>query len=102
MRLSKYFWQTYKESPSDAEIASHKLLMRTGMIHKIGAGLYSYLPMGLRVIRKIEKIIREELDAIDSNELTMNFVTPAQLWKDSGRWDKMGSEMQRFSDQKDN
>tara|TARA_B100001971_G_scaffold214585_1_gene252859 strand:- start:69365 stop:71086 length:1722 start_codon:yes stop_codon:yes gene_type:complete len=102
MRLSKYFWQTYKETPADAEIASHKLLMRTGMIHKIGAGLYSYLPMGVRVIRKIENIIREELNNIDSNELTMNFVTPAQLWKDSGRWDQMGSEMQRFSDQKDN
>lgn len=102
MRLSKYFWQTYKETPADAEIASHQLLLRTGMIHKIGAGLYSYLPMGVRVIRKIENIIREELEKIDASELTMNFVTPAELWKESGRWDQMGSEMQRFKDQKEN
>lgn len=102
MRLSKFFWQTYKESPADAEIASHKLLIRAGMIHKIGAGLYSYLPMGLRVIRKIENIIREELENIGASELLMNFVTPAELWKESGRWDVMGSEMQRFKDQKDN
>lgn len=102
MRLSKFFWQTYKESPADAEIASHKLLIRAGMIHKIGAGLYSYLPMGVRVIRKIENIIREELENIGASELLMNFVTPAELWKESGRWDVMGSEMQRFKDQKDN
>jgi prolyl-tRNA synthetase len=102
MRLSKFFWQTYKETPADAEIASHKLLLRAGMIHKIGAGLYSYLPMGLRVIRKIENIIREELENIGASELVMNFVTPAELWRESGRWDVMGSEMQRFKDQKDN
>lgn len=102
MRLSKFFWQTYKESPADAEIASHKLLIRAGMTHKIGAGLYSYLPMGVRVIRKIENIIREELENIGASELIMNFVTPAELWKESGRWEVMGSEMQRFKDQKDN
>jgi len=102
MRLSNYFWQTYKETPADAEIASHQLLMRTGMIHKIGSGLYSYLPMGLRVIRKIENIIRKELEAINASELTMNFVTPSELWKESGRWEHMGTEMQRFKDQKDN
>ncbi|MBC7712466.1 MAG: proline--tRNA ligase [Rhizobacter sp.] len=100
MKLSQGFWQTYKEVPADAEIASHQLMIRTGLIHKSGAGLYNYLPMGLRSIRKVEKIIREELDAIGCFEITMSVVTPGELWQETGRWDKMGGLMLRFKDKK--
>lgn len=102
MKLSKAFWQTYKEAPSDAEVASHQLLMRAGFIHKTGAGIYSYLPMAVRTIKKIENIIREELDKIDAQELDMSFVTPADLWQESGRWETMGPEMLRVQDRKQN
>lgn len=102
MKLSKSFWQTYKEVPHDAEIPSHQLLMRAGFIHKTGSGLYSYLPMATKVLRKIENIIREELDAIGAQETRMAFVTPANLWQDSGRWDDMGPEMLRVQDRKNN
>ena len=100
MKLSQGFWQTYKEVPADAEIASHQLMLRTGLIHKSGSGLYNYLPMGLRSIRKVEKIIREELDAIGCFEITMSVVTPGELWQETGRWDKMGGLMLRFKDKK--
>ena len=100
MKLSQGFWQTYKEVPADAEIASHQLMIRTGLIHKSGSGLYNYLPMGLRSIRKVEKIIREELDAIGCFEITMSVVTPGELWQETGRWDKMGGLMLRFKDKK--
>jgi prolyl-tRNA synthetase len=100
MKLSQGFWQTYKEVPADAEIASHQLMIRTGLIHKSGAGLYNYLPMGLRSIRKVEKIIREELDAIGCHEIAMSVVTPGELWQETGRWDKMGGLMLRFKDKK--
>lgn len=100
MKLSQGFWQTYKEVPADAEISSHQLMLRTGLIHKSGAGLYNYLPMGLRSIRKVEKIIREELDAIGCFEITMSVVTPGELWQETGRWDKMGGLMLRFKDKK--
>lgn len=98
MRLSKSFWQTYKETPADAEISSHRLMMRSGMIHKSGAGLYSYLPMGYRSVRKAEQIIREEMDKANCHELLMSVVTPGELWQESGRWDKMGGEMLKFQD----
>lgn len=100
MKLSQGFWQTYKEVPADAEIASHQLMIRTGLIHKSGAGLYNYLPMGLRSIRKVENIIREELDKIGCFEITMSVVTPGELWQETGRWDKMGGLMLRFKDKK--
>jgi prolyl-tRNA synthetase len=102
MKLSKSFWQTYKEIPHDAEIVSHQLLLRAGLIFKTGAGIYSYLPMATKVIRKIENIIRDELNKIGAQELIMSFVTPAELWKDSGRWEDMGPEMLRIKDRKDN
>ena len=89
MRLSHYFWQTYKENPADAEIVSHRLMMRAGLIHKTGSGLYSYLPMGLRSLKKVEDIIRQELEKVHCHELAMTIVTPSELWKESGRWDKM-------------
>jgi prolyl-tRNA synthetase len=100
MKLTKGFWQTYKEVPADAEIASHQLMIRTGLIHKSGSGLYNYLPMGLRSIRKVENIIREELDKIGCFEITMSVVTPGELWQETGRWDKMGGLMLRFKDKK--
>ena len=100
MKLSQGFWQTYKEVPADAEIASHQLMIRTGLIHKSGSGLYNYLPMGLRSIRKVEKIIREELDKIGCHEIAMSVVTPGELWQETGRWDKMGGLMLRFKDKK--
>jgi prolyl-tRNA synthetase len=101
MKLSQGFWQTYKEVPADAEIASHQLMIRTGLIHKSGSGLYNYLPMGLRSIRKVENIIREELDKIGCFEITMSVVTPGELWQETGRWDKMGGLMLRFKDKKE-
>lgn len=101
MRLSRGFWQTYKEIPSDAEIPSHQLMMRAGLIHKSGAGLYNYLPMGLRAIKKFEQIIRDEHDKIGCHEISMSVVTPGELWKETGRWDKMGDLMAKFKDKKD-
>lgn len=102
MRLSKAYWQTYKEVPSDAEVASHQLLMRAGFIHKTAGGIYSYLPFAKRVLRKIEKIICEELEDIGAQEVTMGMVTPAELWRESGRWDQMGPLMLKFQDRKEN
>ena len=102
MRLSKDYWQTYKEVPSDAEVISHKLLMRAGFIHKTAGGIYSYLPFAKKVLRKIEKIICEELEDIGAQEVTMGMVTPAELWRESGRWDQMGPLMMRMKDRKEN
>ena len=101
MKLSNGFWQTYKETPADAEIPSHQLMMRSGMIHKSAAGIYNYLPMGYRTVRKIEQIVREEMDRAGAYEVCMSVVTPGELWKESGRWDKMGSEMLTFKDKGD-
>ncbi len=98
MRLSKGYWKTYKEIPSDAEIPSHQLMMRAGLIFKTAAGIYSYLPMALRAIHKIEAIIRKEHKRINAHEIQMSMVTPGDLWKESGRWDTMGSEMARLKD----
>lgn len=100
MKLSKAYWQTYKEVPSDAEVPSHRLLLRAGFIQKESGGIYTYLPMAVRVLQKIKTIIREELNKIDSQELLMNMVTPAEVWKESGRWETMGPEMLRFVDRK--
>lgn len=101
MKLSKSVWQTYKEVPAEAEIPSHQLMIRAGLIHKLGSGLYSYMPFAIRTIQKIENIIREEHEKIDSQEILMNVVTPAELWKESGRWDKMGGLMLKFADKAD-
>ncbi len=98
MRLSKACWQTYKEIPKEAEIPSHQLLMKAGLLHKSGSGIYQYLPFALRVIQKIENIIREELNKIYSQEITMSMVTPGELWKESGRWDLMENLMVQFED----
>ncbi|PIK14202.1 proline--tRNA ligase [Halobacteriovorax sp. JY17] len=98
MKLSSGFWQTYKEVPADAEIPSHQLMVRAGLIHKMGSGLYSYLPFGYRSIRKVEQIIREELDKAGCHEILMSMVTPGELWQESGRWDAMGDQMLKVKD----
>ena len=98
MKLSSGFWQTYKEVPADAEIPSHQLMVRAGLIHKMGTGLYSYLPFGYRSIRKVEQIIREELDKAGCHEILMSMVTPGELWQESGRWDAMGDQMLKVKD----
>lgn len=98
MRLSTGFWQTYKEVPADAEIPSHQLMVRAGLIHKTGSGLYSYLPFGYKAIRKVEQIVREEMDKAGCHEILMSVVTPSELWKESGRWDAMGNQMAKFQD----
>ncbi len=98
MRLSQGFWQTLKETPNDAEIPSHQLMMRAGLINRTGGGLYTYLPMAFRSIKKIEKIIREEHDKIGAFEIQMSVITPGELWKETGRWDVMGPQMLRMKD----
>jgi prolyl-tRNA synthetase len=98
MRASRFFISTLKEAPSDAEIVSHKLMMRAGMIKRLGSGIYTYMPLGLRVIRKVEGIIREEMNNAGAMELLMPMVQPAELWQETGRWDKMGPELLRLKD----
>jgi prolyl-tRNA synthetase len=98
MRLSQYPINTLKEVPSDAEVVSHQLMLRTGMIRRLAAGLYVWLPMGLRVLRKVERVIREEMDRAGALELCMPTLQPAELWKESGRWSKYGPELLRFKD----
>jgi prolyl-tRNA synthetase len=101
MRYSQYFIPTVKETPSDAEVISHKLMLRAGMIRKLAAGIYNYLPLGLRSIRKVEQIVREEMNRAGAIELLMPAVQPAELWKESGRWEFYGKELLRFHDRKD-
>ncbi|HBI82518.1 MAG TPA: proline--tRNA ligase [Alcaligenaceae bacterium] len=98
MRASAFHLNTLKEAPNEAEIASHQLMLRAGMIRKLAGGVYNYMPMGLRVIRKIERIIREEMDAAGALELLMPVVQPAELWMESGRWTEYGPELLRIKD----
>ncbi len=101
MRASQFHLFTLKEAPSDAEVVSQKLMLRAGMIRKTAAGIYSYMPMGLRAIRKVETIIREEMNRAGAMELIMPLVQPAELWQETGRWDRMGAEMLRLKDRHD-
>ncbi len=101
MKASQFFISTQKEAPADAEVASHKLMMRAGMIKKLGAGIYTYMPMGLRVIRKVEAIVREEMNRAGAVEMLMPVVQPAEYWQETGRWDKMGPELMRVKDRHD-
>jgi prolyl-tRNA synthetase len=101
MRSSQNPISTLKEVPSDAEVVSHQLMLRTGMIRRLAAGLYVWLPLGLRTLRKVEKIVREEMDRAGALELSMPTVQPAELWKESGRWGKYGPELLRFKDRHD-
>ena len=98
MKATQFFVSTLKEAPADAEVVSHQLMMRAGMVKKLGAGIYSYMPMGLRVVRKVEAIVREEMNRAGAVELLMPVVQPAEVWQETGRWDKMGPELMRVKD----
>lgn len=98
MRSSQYLLATVKETPADAEIASHQLMIRAGMIRKLATGLYTWMPLGLRVLHKVSQIIREEMDKAGAMEVSMPVVQPAELWQESGRWDVMGPELLRIKD----
>src|SRR6267378_1180593 len=98
MRLSQNPISTLKEVPADAEVVSHRLMLRTGMVRRLAAGLYVWLPLGLRTLRKVERIVREEMDRAGALELSMPTIQPAELWKESGRWTKYGPELLRFKD----
>ncbi len=101
MRYSQYLLPTLKETPSDAEVISHQLMLRAGMIRKVAAGIYNYLPLGLRSIRKMERIVREEMDRAGAIELLMPMTIPAELWQESGRWGEYGKELLRIKDRKE-
>ncbi|GMT42528.1 MAG: proline--tRNA ligase [bacterium] len=102
MKISRYFMPTLREDPADAEIISHKLMVRAGMIRKIAAGIYDYLPLGLRVLRKVENIVREEMNRAGSIEVLLPSIIPADLWKETGRWDVYGKELLRVKDRHEN
>ena len=99
--MSSLYMPTLKEDPADAEIASHKLLMRAGMIRKVASGIYSFLPLGMRVLSKVENIVREEMNATGAQEILMPALQPAELWLESGRWDDYGPELMRMNDRHD-
>src|SRR5687768_10368536 len=98
MKSSKFFIATLKEVPAEAEIVSHRLMLRAGLIRRLGAGIYTWLPLGLKVLRKVETIIREEMNRAGALELVMPVVQPAELWQESGRWQAYGPELLRFKD----
>ena len=102
MKASKMLIATMKETPTEAQISSHILLLRAGMIRKLVAGVYNYLPLGLRVLNKVENIIREEMDKAGALEILSSAMQPKELWVESGRWQKYGPELMRFKDRKDN
>jgi len=99
MRMSKLFSQTLREAPSDATIASHQLLVRAGFIRQLAAGIYTYLPLARRSLTKIENIMRQEINAIGGQEITMPVIHPADIWQETGRWYQIGSEMGRVQGQ---
>ena len=98
MKASQFFISTLKEAPADAEVMSHQLMLRAGFIKRLSAGIYSYMPMGLRVIRKVEAIVRDEMNRAGAVELLMPVVQPAELWQESGRFQKYGPELLRVRD----
>src|SRR5690349_4713362 len=101
MRLSQFHLATVKEVPADAELTSHRLMLRAGMIRKLASGLYTWSPLGLRVLRKVENVVREEMDRAGAMEMLMPAVQPKELWKETGRWDKFGSELLKIRDRKE-
>ncbi|QFU74746.1 proline--tRNA ligase [Halioglobus maricola] len=101
MRTSNFLIATQKETPADAEVISHQLMLRAGLIRKLASGLYTWLPLGLRVLRKVENVVREEMDASGAQEVSMPVVQPAELWKESGRWEQYGPELLRIHDRHD-
>ena len=98
MRVSQFFLSTLKEAPSEAELVSHRLMLRAGLIKRLASGLYTWMPLGLRVLRKVEAIVREEMDRSGALELSMPAVQPAELWQESERWEIYGPELLRFKD----
>jgi prolyl-tRNA synthetase len=101
MRVSKFFLSTLKEAPSEAELVSHRLMLRAGLIRRLGSGIYSLMPMGLRIARKVEAIVRDEMNRAGAVELSMPVVQPAELWQESGRWQAYGPELMRLKDRHD-
>jgi prolyl-tRNA synthetase len=101
MRASQMLLPTVKEDPAGAEAVSHKLMVRAGLVRQLAAGVYVFLPSGWRVMQKIAGIIRQEMDAIGCQEMLMPVINPAEIWRESGRWDKVGEELFRFKDRKD-
>src|SRR5205814_9681938 len=101
MRWSRYFINTLRESPADADVVSHKLMMRAAMIRKVAAGIYTYLPLGLRSIKKLEIIVRDEMNRAGAVELLMPTIQPGELWMESGRWKLYGRELLRIKDRSD-
>ena len=102
MKASQFHFTTLRDAPADAEVISHQLMMRAGFIKRLGAGIYTYMPLGLRVIRKVEAIVREEMNRAGATECTMPMVQPAELWQETGRYEKMGPELLRIKDRHDN
>ncbi|HSC97013.1 MAG TPA: proline--tRNA ligase [Burkholderiales bacterium] len=98
MRVSQFFLSTHKETPAEAEVVSHRLMLRAGLIRQLARGIYTWLPLGLRVLRKVERIVREEMNASGAIEIAMPAVQPAELWQESGRWDEFGPELLRLKD----
>ena len=98
MRVSQFFISTLKEAPSEAEIISHQLMLRAGLIRRLAGGIYTFMPLGLRILRKVEAIVRDEMNRAGAVELSMPVVQPAELWQESGRWQAYGPELLRFQD----
>src|SRR3989337_3281654 len=101
IRYSRYLMPTTKETPSDAEVVSHRLMLRAGLLRKVASGIYNYMPAGLRVLRKVERILREEMDRAGAQEVLMPALVPSELWKESGRWEAYGKELLRVKDRAD-
>src|SRR6056297_2419251 len=101
MKLSEYYLPTLKETPADAELESHKLMLKAGLIRKVTAGIYSYLPLGFKVLKNIEDIVRQEMNRAGAQEIKLPIVQPAELWRESDRWADFGPEMFKLADRKD-
>ena len=101
MRLSQFHLHTTKETPADAELTSHKLMLRAGMIRKLASGLYTWSPLGLRVLRKVETIVREEMNRAGAVELLLPTIQPKELWEETGRWQKFGGQLLKIRDRKE-
>src|SRR5712671_7072502 len=98
MRASRFYLVTLKEAPQEAELVSHKLMLRAGLIRKLGSGLYTWMPLGLRVLRRVEQVVREEMNRAGAVELLMPAVQPAELWQETGRWEMFGPQMLKIKD----
>ena len=101
MRTSQFYLSTLKEAPNEAELPSHKLMLRAGLIKRLGSGLYTWMPLGLRILRKVEAVVREEMNKAGALELLMPAVQPAELWKETGRWEVFGPQMLKIKDRHD-